>query len=248
MIKTHPSEASHWYDKNGLPAYTIIGKNGKERNTTLRDARTMGLVPSVTQIIRESAKPGLDNWKIDQAILASLTLPRIDGESEPEYISRIKNDAKQQAIKAAERGTQVHAWIQQGFEGRLTDKEGEIFFHVAQKEIKKECGDVQWICEQSFSTGKYGGKIDIHGVQYLIDIKTKEHIEDVKTWDEHDMQISAYQKGVKHTGRGGILFVSTLDATAKLIWIEPEKLERGMNMFNSLVDYYYAKTGLKWKD
>ena len=33
------SESGHWYTQEGEPMYTIIGANGKERNTTLRDAK-----------------------------------------------------------------------------------------------------------------------------------------------------------------------------------------------------------------
>ena len=33
------SESGHWYTQEGEPMYTIIGANGKERNTTVRDAK-----------------------------------------------------------------------------------------------------------------------------------------------------------------------------------------------------------------
>lgn len=39
MKTTYKAEAGHWYSKEGEPKYTIIGANGKERNTTLRDAK-----------------------------------------------------------------------------------------------------------------------------------------------------------------------------------------------------------------
>ena len=52
------SAAGHWYTQEGEPMYTIIGANGRERNTTLRDAKTLGLVPSVTTIIGMIAKLG----------------------------------------------------------------------------------------------------------------------------------------------------------------------------------------------
>ena len=42
---------------DGTPAYTIVGKNGKERPTTLRDARQHGLLPSVSGIIRSPQRP-----------------------------------------------------------------------------------------------------------------------------------------------------------------------------------------------
>ena len=75
------SESGHWYDQDGEPMYTIIGANGKERNTTLRDAKSLGLVPSVTTIIGMIAKPSLENWKIDQALKSALSLERYEDES-----------------------------------------------------------------------------------------------------------------------------------------------------------------------
>jgi hypothetical protein len=44
------SEAGHWYDKGGNPAYTTIGKNGVERPTTLRDAKKLGRCLTLDEI------------------------------------------------------------------------------------------------------------------------------------------------------------------------------------------------------
>ena len=52
------SESGHWYTQEGEPMYTIIGANGKERNTTLRDAKNLGLVPSVTTILHAKIEKG----------------------------------------------------------------------------------------------------------------------------------------------------------------------------------------------
>ena len=99
LTESFASENGHWYAPDGTPAYTIIGKNGKERNTTLRDARTLELRPSVTTIISVMAKPGLEQWKLNQVLMAALTMPRVEGETEPEYISRIIRDSKEQGYK-----------------------------------------------------------------------------------------------------------------------------------------------------
>ena len=107
----YASNAGHWYTRTGEPAYTVKGKNGTERPTTLRDARQLGLLPSVTTITNEANAPGLNNWKENQVLLSALTLPRIEGESEDVWVERIKADAKETAKKAADRGTQIHAWI-----------------------------------------------------------------------------------------------------------------------------------------
>jgi len=86
------SESQHWYTQEGMPQYTVTAKNGTQRNTTLRDARTMKLVPSVSTIIGCAAKPGLEAWKLNQMMLACMTLPRASDESEESYIERVKHD------------------------------------------------------------------------------------------------------------------------------------------------------------
>jgi hypothetical protein len=59
IVKEKVQENGHFYTKDGHPAYTTIGKTG-ERPTTLRDARKLGLLPSVTTINGMLSKAGLD--------------------------------------------------------------------------------------------------------------------------------------------------------------------------------------------
>ena len=60
------SEAGHWYTQEGEPCYTQVtasGKNkGKDRNTTLRDARKQNLLPSVTTVQSIQSKPVIVQW------------------------------------------------------------------------------------------------------------------------------------------------------------------------------------------
>lgn len=246
-----PSEAGHWYKRDGSPCYTIEGKNGQIRNTTLRDAKKLGLVPSVTTIIGCADKPGLTNWKIDQAILAALTCPRIDGEDEAAYLSRIKKDAAEQAKKAAERGTQIHGWIEGSIEGIEPPEEAWPFLLSVQKTLDAECGDVDFNCEKSFAFNRYGGKCDLHTDQYVVDFKTTEKdLATIKTWDEHALQLSAYDHGIPNgkfpSGRKcGILYINVHTAESRLMWIDPAELDKGWKMFNALLDYWYAKNGLE---
>jgi hypothetical protein len=109
---THIAESTHWYDRDGKPAYTVKAKDGSPRPTTLRDARKLALVPSVTTIIKCASAPGLERWKLDQMLHAALTLPRGSTEPEAEWIGRVWADSKETASKAADRGTSIHAAIQ----------------------------------------------------------------------------------------------------------------------------------------
>ena len=234
----HTEEAGHWYKKDGSPAYTIIGKTG-ERPTTLRDARKLGLLPSVTSIIQLAARPGLQAWMNDQLIMACLTMPRIEGESEADYITRLKADSKAQAQKAADRGTLIHARVQDGFEKGSDDP----FYLSAFETLLRECGGGKWKTEESFATDRYGGKIDLLADEFVIDIKTTDKdLKTIKTWDEHAMQLSAYRRLGSH--RCGILYIHVNTAESKLLWISEDDLVKGLKCFNALLDFYYAKTGL----
>ena len=117
------SESGHWYAQDGEPMYTLIGANGKERNTTLRDAKSLGLVPSVTTIIGMIAKPSLENWKISQAIRATELNPKSDDESIEVYINRCKQEARKVGLDAAKQGTKIHAQI----ERTLLERESLFF-------------------------------------------------------------------------------------------------------------------------
>lgn len=247
-MSEHPKESGHWYKRTGEPCHEIMGKSGM-RPTTLRDARKEKLVPSVTEIIKLSAKPGLQNWIIDQTILSCLTMPRIENEPETDYIARLKKDSQEQARKAAERGTHIHAVVQGGFDGKLKEAEAgdDLDFYLsARKTLYSECSQIQWFCETSFATERYGGKCDLHNGQYLIDIKTTDKdISTVKTWEEHAMQLAAYDRGLGGPPRKcGILYVHSHTAESRLIWIDDDEIEKGWKCFNALLDYFYAKTGL----
>jgi hypothetical protein len=243
----HAKEGGHWYRKDGNPAYSVIGKNGKERPTTLRDARKLGLLPSVTSIIRCAASPGLENWKAQQVLLAALTTDRLPEETEQDYINRIIADSQEQAAKARERGTYIHAVVQGGFEGDPISDDDRIYYESAESELEKACGGKQdWICEKAFAGHLYGGKVDLHTPDFVIDIKTTDKdLEKIKTWDEHAMQLAAYSVGLSDIIlQCGILYINVLTAESKLLWVGNEELERGWRCFQALLDYYYAKTGL----
>ena len=247
----HAKESSHWYDRSGNPAYTVVGKNGKERPTTLRDARKLGLLPSVTSILRCAAAPGLELWKQQQLLMSALTTSRLPDETESQYISRIITDAQEQGLKARERGTYIHAIVQSGFEGKgwlpVPMDDDRLYYESAESELEKACGGKQdWICEKAFAGHLYGGKVDLHTPDFVIDIKTTDKdLEKIKTWDEHAMQLAAYSVGLSDIIlQCGILYINVLTAESKLLWVGNEELERGWRCFQALLDYYYAKTGL----
>jgi hypothetical protein len=257
IIKERQSEGGHWYDREGNPAYSVIGKNGNLRPTTLRDARTNNLCPSVTTIIGVAAKPGLDTWKQQQVLLSALTLPRQESEPEKDWLERVMMDSKQTGRVAAERGTAIHAIIQSFFEGALIP-EAMPMCRPVEEAIKAHFGELLLLPELSFAHPLgYGGKADLiaksrHNFDGVcMDIKTKEteDISKVDIWPEHGMQLAAYRQGFKMPkARCANVFVgykmvngNPAFTGVKVIEHEPDDLDRSWLMFTKLLEFWQLK-------
>lgn len=244
MAAEFATSAGHWYTLTGEPCYTIVGKNGRERSTTLRDAREHNLVPSVTTIIRCASAPGLEKWKRDQLLLAALTLPRAPGEAEADWLVRVERDSQETGRKAADRGTLIHGAIERHYRGEIPDADYWPHVVAARDCIEETCGAQDWHPEWSFAFGGYGGKCDLHSAAWVLDVKTKEGAMPGKLYDEHLMQLAAYRRGLGvPEARCGIVFVQREEPAALLIEASADDLASGLTMFDALLTYWQAKNG-----
>lgn len=250
----HASESGHWYDRQGKPVYEVPrAKGGGMRPATLADAKKLALVPGVSGILGCAAKPGLVRWQVQQGILAALTLPKKPDEPEAEYIARIVRDSQEQARKAAERGTAIHAAIQGHYEGEPPQEEYWPFVAAARDAlhnwIKSDTPlpeyEAKWRPEKSFASPLgYGGKADLHNQFAVVDFKSKEFEEPVKmlAFDEHCMQLAAYRKGLglRHA-RAANVFVSTkVPGLVHIHEWDEEELDRAWSKFLALLAYWKA--------
>jgi len=236
------SESGHWYDHTGESKYTIVGKNGKERPTTLRDARKHCYVPSVTGIIGMASAPGLVNWQINEAIQAALTLEKTEDESDSSFLYRVKTEAKAKGMKAAELGTIIHAKIEQGFQGKGETKE----YLAVKKVLDKIFPNETWISEGSFChESAYGGKIDLYSESGIfVDFKTKDNLEGKKAsglvFPNYGMQLSSYAQGldIENPIRVSIFIDrSNTELVLSHVW-EQNSHKKHLAMFNNLLQYW----------
>jgi len=107
-MKLFSPDSAHWYQRDGVACHTVPSLKGDPRPTTLRDARKLGLLPSVTNILGVIAKPELTAWLQEQAVMAALTLPRIAGETEDAFAKRVVGDSQTTRDGAADFGTAFH--------------------------------------------------------------------------------------------------------------------------------------------
>lgn len=246
--ETVAKEAGHWYDsRDGSPRYTIIGVNGKERNTTITDARKFGFVPSVTTVLSMLDKPGLNIWRETQAMLAVMRLERRANETTESYLSRARVEARRDVNRARERGTSLHGDIELAIHGRRHGHHEHIE-RIADALAQVGLDLYGGRAEHCFAhRDGFGGKTDFWQDDTIIDFKSKETIDGKKlAWAQHAIQIGTYAYGLGiERPRGLNVFVGVDDCQIVLKeWTEME-LTHGVIFFRELLKSWQALK--KWK-
>ena len=198
----------HFYYPDGRPAYKVVGKNGQLRDATIRDARKLGLVPSVTEIMKIIPRPGLDHWKEDRlmdAVLEELTELEPEGEIDR---NRIRHRAAREAMKAADIGSAIHRALEARV-GHSRRPIGGLWGYHAEccyRYLINLTGITDWTPEKAFTmidgSRGYGGRVDLLADNIIVDLKTTEsHYNDNGEpkrlhWPGHKMQLVAYGVGI----------------------------------------------------
>lgn len=212
MLIAQREKSSHWYSRSGQPVYEVEMKTkpGQFKRTTLREARALDLVPSVTTVLSVLDKPGLDTWKIEQAILAARTLPMLDGESEDDFVHRVIDDSLAYTDRARTIGVAHHDTIE-SYAKFMNGTESTYYRNddVPEQTIEgfdawtKKNGVVLNELEVCFASPYgYGGRIDaigsMNGQRTYFDWKTKSTSNGI-FWDtQWACQLAAYSHGKGH--------------------------------------------------
>mgnify|MGYP001549051801 CR=1 FL=1 len=166
MIK--PTNSSHYYDENGFLMF----------DATLREAKKYNLLVSVTTFLSIIHKYQLENWKQEQILLSALTTPKIDCESESEYIKRVIEGSQEISTDAKDFGSTIHKLIERYINGDTIDilQYGENItkaFCEVQKYVDNN--SLKGETEKVVVNNKYGyaGTIDYVDSKCIIDWKTQ---------------------------------------------------------------------------
>ena len=244
-------QAGHWYTQEGESAHVVIGKNGNERNTTVADARKMGLLPSVTSVLGIMDKPQLTAWKIEQAIMSSLTLPKEDGETLEEYAKRVVKDSKQSTTKAAEHGTKMHECMENILLGRAVSRDEELapYIKTFTKWAKENVEKTYW-CERALVGAGYAGRCDAYvrlsGIgDAIIDLKNRKVNPKYDPFYDTDCaQLWAYRIASENPRAACVSVVLASNDPDKLVthqWSEEELYESGIAFSAMLKVWAWSK-------
>lgn len=198
----------HWYDRQGnlvleVPyAKSNRAKAGMFKPTTMREARGLGLLPSVTTVLQDLSRPGLITWKMDRAVTIALENPTWS-------VHDVLEAADEYVEWAAQTGTKIHLGISEHFHQRVIEIEPEVDETVRNFwPWYRESGLTVVQSERSVvSPAGYAGTIDYQGLYYgkpaLVDFKTQD-FEEVKKalfYNEHALQLAGYDDAIEEEDR-----------------------------------------------
>lgn len=251
-------KSSHWYTKDGLPCFEVPKKDGLgTRSVTIKDARKLNLLPSVTTVLSILEKPQLTIWKQEMAILASLTLPRVEGESDDDFAKRVVIDAKQISKDAMSLGTRIHTSLEMYFNSQSQlDQDAWEYVHPVVVWIENNIDKSKpFEVEKRLASKELGfaGRTDLicylkDGRKAMIDWKSKgtkeQYQHKMSFYNEECWQLSAYSMieevdcliniGIS-TGKAGVIEVKE--------WT-PEEVANGISIFKSALQLFKLIKGL----
>ena len=231
-------EGGHWYDpRNGTLVKAVPYSNCKvgSRLPTIRDARTLGLYPSVTTILSILDKPGLRSWWNGQLVRAVSTTPRLADDSDDEWVAACINEASVYAEWAADYGTDVHYGISRHLQGQTFDTLGADRLETVTEFLKwfKSSGLVTVATERQFiSPAGFAGTADWIGTYLgkptLVDFKTQnfEVYKNANFYDEYALQLAGYADGLGLTDhqRISVVISRTVPGLVNLkVWKENQR-------------------------
>lgn len=244
---------AHWYTTMGATQHEVqkADKSGMTP-TTLRHARKLNLLPSVTNILRLLHKEALVNWQIEQACLAILTAPRKEGEGDDAFVLRVLHVEQQQHQErnlAADRGTQIHQGMELLFKGQPVTAELDPWIRPAFEAL---CKMGETVATEKILVGPgYAGTTDLlqNGGEYwrLWDFKGTKKIPDpIKqgAWPEHRLQLSAYAEALRITLNDGKpiipgnVYISTANQGEYVICEHEDWEKTYWNGFRPLVEHW----------
>jgi len=243
-VKLFNPDNAHWYQRDGEPLHSVLSAKGEPRPTTVRDARKLGLLPSVTNVLGVINKPELVEWKMTQAVLAALTLPRLEGEDLGVFAKRVVEDAQSQVKGAAEFGSAFHAGAELVANTLEVDQAGPYaaWLNLHRDWFQANCVRVLWT-ERVLVNAElgYAGTADLlvehqqHGLT-LVDYKTQGVKPGYKprAYGSWGQQLAAYRRAIGKPMACMNVIVNSTEPSALVehVWSEDE-LRSGLESFEA---------------
>lgn len=246
---------SHWYwPDTGQPCHEVPCKSrpGETKPTTLREARQLGLYPSVSGILKVMDQPGLRRWR-DRQIAEAAFEVSLDVELENDFVNQTLSRAESNMDVCRDRGTEVHTAILKYFEDYKNCLENPEQTYIPRM---RGCADhiksaimaldklgvtgEEFFPERSFSSPLgYGGCTDYKTDSIVVDWKAVTRLEKKLDYWDRCAQIASYNMGIfGELRRGANVFIHSETAEFAIREWTKEELQYGWELFQACFQLY----------
>lgn len=253
------SESCHYYNRTGKPVYEVPNASkGGMRPTTVRDAKKLDLLPSVSTVMGVIAKPAINGWVKEQVARAAVNVFWGEGETADEWVAHVLQAAETNMTQARDLGTEIHGAIEQHLK-RVNDRvldgflAGEVSLPYSEHVeaainalIELGVWGQPFSPEKSFASALgYGGKVDLSGTSespWVVDFKCVDRLDKKLDYPDRCQQLTAYADGLYGdpiSPRQANIFISTSEPGKYLIreWKEDEKA-KGNRVFRAALNLW----------
>ena len=174
-------ESAHFYTQDGKPEYTQVtatGANkGKERPTTLRDARKKNLLPSITTIHKVKAEPMITRYRERHLMKACYEMRPFSEESIDADFDRALSRAREDSLEAARAGSGYRQQIENILNGKPWDKNDQKMC-IVNDWLEEVIDEVYWtemtcVDLEMGVAGQADAFVLMQGKKTLLDWKTR---------------------------------------------------------------------------
>jgi hypothetical protein len=229
MIASQPEkqkigESCHAYDRDGNSRHQVPYKDkkrvGEFRNTTIKDIRENGWLPSVSSILSVMAKKGLDGWIKEQVAQASWEIgtngwrmKEGDLDERERWINVVLEQAEARMTRARDLGTGIHASIEKYLElvdwakrDIALEEKGHYAYIEAARNALTELGvwGQPFESERTFASPLgYGGTVDFSAGMLMADFKCVDRLDKKLDYPDRCAQLCAYCTGTRESVMNG---------------------------------------------
>jgi len=191
--------AGKWYDRAGNLVMEVPSADKKKMvKPTIKHARKLGLLPSVTSVIQDTlASYSILEYAKRQVALAALVTPKQPDQTDDDYIALLLAKSEEHKDACADIGKAIHGDIENAFESGK-----EPVNPVSARAYRSLCerlGGEQVVSEQPLYDASLGiaGTPDIYTPIRLIDMKTTDLSKFSEPHDSWKFQLGAYSNLLK---------------------------------------------------
>jgi hypothetical protein len=198
------TQSNHWYRPSGDACHEVPKADGNgTRSTTIADARKLGLLPSVTNILGVLAKDGLTNWKLQKVAEAALANPKRADETAEYWVERVIGASTAETADASDHGTKIHRALEQAIAGEEYSPDARPYVQpvmdlLAEKKIVCSASEERVVNTRHGFAGTmdFAGTYGLSG-KLVIDFKNQRSKpgKKMQAYDTYGLQLSAYAAG-----------------------------------------------------